>query len=274
MAKFAPLASVPAIVLACARKASADIDAHWRLCKRDHVPCPNAHDLIEKGKFMYLYDALYDAMNEAKVKYAIGTDLYGFIVHWYATIRKDIRWEAEEEPEQRRRAFEREDCEVGPSPCQLLWEAMDRYYNFKDEDEDSSYYGEYEDQYRQDEEVIAASREEFNKEYAERVSREACEASAAQFARTCGFPVGSEQYLRALREAVSNAEEAREEECYGDARAERWGRVAFGGCSAEAMWDHEDCIQVRHGRVIDDLYRVLQYLENNFPLLLLKEKQG
>jgi len=115
--------------------------------------------------------------------------------------------------------------------------------------------------------------EEAYKEEASEKERKRLEQTASWFANECGHPVGSVEYVLAAQEALAKSEQDMMDECYGERRMERAAAARFCGQSSEDYWSDEDYIRDQHEERIAEVASVLQWLEINCPLLMLKVQE-
>jgi hypothetical protein len=114
--------------------------------------------------------------------------------------------------------------------------------------------------------------EEFMEEESEK-ERKSLEQSASWFAQECGHAVGSVEYVRAAQEALAMRERNMDNDCYGERKMERAAASRFSGQSSEDYWSDEDYIRSKHEDSIGEIASVLQWLETNCPLLMLKVQE-
>lgn len=112
----------------------------------------------------------------------------------------------------------------------------------------------------------------YREEQSENV-RKNLEQSASWFAKECGHPVGSFEYVLAAQEALARREQDMEDDCYGERRMERAAASRFSGQSSEGYWSDEDYIRSHHEDRISEVAMVLQWLDANCPLLMLKVQE-
>ena len=103
--------------------------------------------------------------------------------------------------------------------------------------------------------------------------RKSLEQTAASFAAECGHPVGSIEYVNAAWDKLEKAEYEKEEAFSGEARMERFAACRFAGCS-DSFWSDEDYLQSKYNEPLNRLDDVIQWLDNNFPLLMLQAREG
>lgn len=103
--------------------------------------------------------------------------------------------------------------------------------------------------------------------------RKRLEQSASWFSHVCGHPVGSVEYVLAVQKAMAEREQDMMDDCYGERRMERAAAARFCGQSSEDYWSDEDYIRDQHEDHIFLLANVLQWLELNCPLLMLKVQE-
>jgi hypothetical protein len=116
------------------------------------------------------------------------------------------------------------------------------------------------------------TKEEYDKMEAEKL-RKSLEQTAAQFAAECGHPVGSIEYVNAAWDKLEEALSDKENAFSGEAQMERFAACRFAGCS-DSYWSDEDYLQSKYNEPINQLDDVLQWLENNFPLLMLQAREA
>lgn len=115
--------------------------------------------------------------------------------------------------------------------------------------------------------------EEAYREEASEKERKRLEETASWFANQCGHAVGSIEYVHAIQEAIERSQRDMEHDCYGERRMERAAAARFCGQSSEDYWSDEDYIRNQHEENIFLLANVLQWLEINCPLLMLKVQE-
>ena len=91
------------------------------------------------------------------------------------------------------------------------------------------------------------------------------ESVAADFARQCGHKVGTREYVLAAREEIDRVQRQREWWNNPEMRMEHWG--ACGGRS-EVYYDDLNFENGRYDSRLDNLATVLEWLEENCPLLM------
>jgi len=113
---------------------------------------------------------------------------------------------------------------------------------------------------------------EYDKMEAEKL-RKSLEQTAASFAAECGHPVGSVEYVNAAWDKLEKAHYEKEVAFSGESQMERFAACRFAGCS-DSYWSDEDYLQDKYNEPINQIGDVLEWLENNFPLLMLKAKEA
>lgn len=116
------------------------------------------------------------------------------------------------------------------------------------------------------------TKEDYEKWEAEKL-RKSLEQTAASFAAECGHPVGSVEYVNAAWDKLERAHSQKEMAFSGEAQMERFAACRFAGCS-DSYWSDEDYLQDKYNEPINQIGDVLQWLENNFPLLMLKAREA
>lgn len=111
--------------------------------------------------------------------------------------------------------------------------------------------------------------EEEYKEYQSEKERKELEKAAAEFASKCGHPVGTPAYVHAIHKAISGAWNDYDDDRNGERRMERWAAHQYCG-STSSFWEDEDYINGQHMNRIETLEMVLEWLNKNCPLLMLK----
>lgn len=108
------------------------------------------------------------------------------------------------------------------------------------------------------------TRKEMGQEIANQ-RRKKLESVAAGFASKCGFPVGTREYVLAARKEIDSVRSRQEWWNNPEMRMEHWG--ACGGRS-EVYYDDLNFENSRYDSRLDGLGEVLEWLEQNCPLLM------
>lgn len=111
--------------------------------------------------------------------------------------------------------------------------------------------------------------EEEYKEHQSEKERKELEKAAADFASKCGHPVGTPAYVHAIHKAIAGAFDDYDEDRSGERKMERWAAHQYCGTTS-SFWEDEDYINGQHMSRIETLEMVLEWLNKNCPLLMLK----
>jgi len=107
------------------------------------------------------------------------------------------------------------------------------------------------------------------KEYQSEKERKELEKAASEFASKCGHSVGTPAYVHAIHNALAGALNDYDDDRNGERRMERWAAHQYCG-STSSFWEDEDYINGQHMSRIETLEMVLEWLNKNCPLLMLK----
>ena len=100
--------------------------------------------------------------------------------------------------------------------------------------------------------------------------RRVLEQHATAFAVRCGFKVGTREYVLAARKALEEARDAHEDQFNGERRMERAATSRACGVSDDDHYSNEDYLSSEFHKDIEWMQDVLNWLEENCPLLMLK----
>lgn len=109
--------------------------------------------------------------------------------------------------------------------------------------------------------------EAMEKEEIERRRKE-LEHTAADFARRCGYKVGTRQYVLAAYQALEDVRYERERWNDGETRMEQWAACQFAGVGSDVYYDDLNFENERYSARTDKLQDVLDWLEEICPLLM------
>lgn len=93
------------------------------------------------------------------------------------------------------------------------------------------------------------------------------ERTASWWSRECGYPVGSREYVLSAKKVLQERLDNMDEDFNCERKAERFAACRYAGCP-DSFWSDEDFIRGRHLDGIEELGMVLQWLEENCPLLM------
>ncbi len=144
-----------------------------------------------------------------------------------------------------------------------LWNTKTRQY----EADDFSYVKDYDDFCELVRDLWECGRIMSRKEMEQEISdqkRKNLETIAADFARKCGYKVGSREYILAAKNAIQAVRYERNRWNDAEVRAEQW--AACGG--REVYFDDLNFENSRYDSRIASLSDVLNWLEENCPLLM------
>lgn len=102
--------------------------------------------------------------------------------------------------------------------------------------------------------------------------RKNLESTASEFAAKCGHKVGTREFVLAAKEEIASLRDRQEQWDSGEARMERYATCAAAGCR-DAFWSDNDYVSGKFAGEFDRLGEVLDYMEENFPLLMLHIEQ-
>ena len=100
--------------------------------------------------------------------------------------------------------------------------------------------------------------------------RRVLEQHATAFATRCGHKVGTRDYVLAARKALDEARTAHAEQFNGERRMERAATSRACGVSGEDHYANEDYLSSEFHKDVEWMQDVLNWLEENCPLLMLK----
>ena len=96
------------------------------------------------------------------------------------------------------------------------------------------------------------------------------EQHATAFATRCGHKVGTREYVLAARKALEEARMAHEDQFNGERRMERAATSRACGVSDDDHYSNEDYLSSEFHKDVEWMQDVLNWLEENCPLLMLK----
>ena len=102
------------------------------------------------------------------------------------------------------------------------------------------------------------------------LERRVLEQHATAFATRCGHKVGTREYVLAARKALEEARMTHAEEFNGERRMERAATSRACGVSGEDHYSNEDYLSSEFHKDVEWMQDVLNWLEENCPLLMLK----
>lgn len=100
--------------------------------------------------------------------------------------------------------------------------------------------------------------------------RRVLEQHATAFATRCGHKVGTREYVLAARKALEEARMAHADQFNGERRMERAATSSACGVSGEDHYSNEDYLSSEFHKDVEWMQDVLNWLEENCPLLMLK----
>ena len=100
--------------------------------------------------------------------------------------------------------------------------------------------------------------------------RRVLEQHATAFATRCGHKVGTREYILAARKALEEARDAHEDQFNGERRMERAATSRACGVCDDDHYSNEDYLSSEFHKDVEWMQDVLNWLEENCPLLMLK----
>jgi hypothetical protein len=98
--------------------------------------------------------------------------------------------------------------------------------------------------------------------------RNGLEATASNFARECGKAVGTREFVQAVKERLAEVSYQHDRWNDGECQMERWATCTHSG-SRNSYFADNDYMNGRYGEERGRLADVLDYMRDNFPLLML-----
>ena len=100
------------------------------------------------------------------------------------------------------------------------------------------------------------------------------EEIAAAFAATCGQPLGSFGFLKALDKALKQTRRAREHWNSGEVRMEEWMDHRYAGGGVESYYDDLNYVNEQYSKSTHSLREIWSYIEKKFPLMCLRYREA
>lgn len=102
--------------------------------------------------------------------------------------------------------------------------------------------------------------------------RKELESTASDFARECGHSVGTREFVKSAKEKIAELDYESERWNSGECKMERYANYYHSG-SRDAYWSDNDYQNGKFADRSDRLSKVLDYMRENFPLLMLHIEQ-
>lgn len=98
------------------------------------------------------------------------------------------------------------------------------------------------------------------------------ERYAKDFAKECGYNIGTFEFINKLEERLGRVRGEREDFNSGEAKRERWMDYSYAGCR-DSYWTDNDFENGRYGARETHLEDILDWLHEECPLLMAKYKE-
>lgn len=113
--------------------------------------------------------------------------------------------------------------------------------------------------------------EDYDKEMKEQ-RRIKLEKHAKDFAKECGYNIGTFEFIEKCEERLGRIQEEREDFNSGEAKRERWMDYSYAGCR-NVYWSDNDFENGRYNKREKHLEDIMDWLHEECPLLMAKYKE-